>query len=235
MPEIPFRPEDVRQLFEVLQPQTVVVGGQALAFWVSAYGIPVTEAAISMDADVLGGRDDVGIIAAGMHGLPKYQLRSAISALVGNIRVGRGKGNFISIDVVDGIHGMKIADVRKHGIEVTFGEATVRIMHPLDVLESRAANYAGLPEKQTPEGLNQLRLAVEVARRYLEEARKEETLIEAAEIIARIHRLYSGKAAIRSSGIDFLSPLDVLASRVFSTSAGRKFADIRLPQLMART
>lgn len=234
MPEIPFRPEDVRQLFDILQPKTVVVGGQALAFWVTAYNIPVTEAAISMDADVLGGRDDVGIIAAGMHGLPKYQLRSAISALVGNIRVGRGNDDFISIDVVDNILGMQAEVVRKHSIAVAFGETTVRIMHPLDILESRAANYAGIPEKQTQEGLTQLRLAVAVAKRFFETVQKEETLINAAEIIARIHKTYSGKAAIRDSGIDLLLPLASLTTRSFSTSAGKNFAAIRLPQLIVK-
>lgn len=234
MPEIPFRPEDVRQLFGVLQPHTVVVGGQALAFWITVYGIPVTQAAISMDADVLGGREDVGIIAAGMHGLPKYQLRSAISVLVGNVRVGRGNDDFISIDVVDDIFGMKAEAVKKRSIAVTFDEATIRIMHPLDVLESRAANYAGIPAKQTPEGLTQLRLAVAVAKRFFETLRKEETLIDAAEIIAHIHRIYSGKAAIRSSGIDLLSPLESLKTRDFATEAGKNFFAIRLPQLTRR-
>ncbi len=232
LPEIPFTPEDVRQLCEQLRSGTVVVGGQALAFWVAAYGIQVEQAAISMDADVLGRREDVGIIAAGMHGLPKYQLRSAISALVGNIRVGRGQGDFISIDVVDGVFGLQTGTVARRGIEVSFGEFAVRIMHPLDVLESRAANYAGLPEKQTPEGLRQLQLALAVAGKFLEQARQEDTLIEAAEIIARIHTVYSGKAAIRNAGIDLRVPLDVLRNCGFTSERGKKFAAIRLPQLL---
>lgn len=210
-----------------------MVGGQALAFWVSAYGVPVTQAAISMDADILGGRTDVGTIAAGMRGQPKYQLRSAISALVGNIRVGRGNDDFISIDVVDRIHGMNAEAVRKRSVEVAFPEFTVRIMHPLDVLESRAANYAGLPEKQTPEGFNQLGLALAVASGFIETVKNEEILIDAAEIIARIHKVYSGKAVIRKSGIDLLLPLEVLKQRVFKTEGGKKFAKLRLPQLIA--
>ncbi|MEW6513539.1 MAG: hypothetical protein AB1443_06010 [Pseudomonadota bacterium] len=162
-------------------------------------------------------------------------MRSAISALVGNIRVGRGNDDFISIDVVDDILGMKAEEVRKRSIAVAFGAVTARIMHPLDVLESRAANYAGIPEKQTPEGLTQLRLAIDVATRFLDTVRKEETLIDAAEIIARIHKVYSSKAAIRHAGIDLLLPLESLKTRSFSTEAGKNFAAIRLPQLMAKS
>lgn len=52
-----------------------MVGGQALAFWVSRYGVELPSdvliGAISDDADFLGTRKDVIDIARGIHGTPE--------------------------------------------------------------------------------------------------------------------------------------------------------------------
>ena len=52
------------------------MGGQALAFWVNRYGVKLPETligAISDDADILGTRRDVTLIAQQAHGQAQFQ------------------------------------------------------------------------------------------------------------------------------------------------------------------
>ncbi len=50
--------------------------------------------------------------------------------------------------------------------------ATIRILHPLDVLVSRLRNLQTLPSKQNPVGAAQARLAIHVVRAFIEDILK---------------------------------------------------------------
>ena len=69
---------------------TVLVGGQALVYWVDRYGISVPPArlteGITSDADLLGDRSIVSRLADGVRGKASYPSQHAITALVGQVQ-----------------------------------------------------------------------------------------------------------------------------------------------------
>jgi hypothetical protein len=79
-------------------------------------------------------------------------------------------------------------------------------MHPLDVLQGRLENVHGLPVKQDEHGVAQLRLAVEMARKFVSDIGSQEATV-------------TGKAA-RPVALRHLARIEGLAL----SDAGRKVA-----------
>jgi hypothetical protein len=147
----------------------VLVGGQALAYWMAIYDVPFPQsAAVTIDADFLTVSADDGDIvinvASAIGGISKVNPAHVMSALVGTVEKALGGGQFVSFDFIFKVFGMGEAGVRKRSHAVEMLGATVRVMDPLDVLESRLKNLYALPEKQTTNGVDQLRCAIEVMR-----------------------------------------------------------------------
>ena len=97
--------------------------------------------------------------------------RSALSALIGSAVAPTDDGRLYIVDLLHDIVGLDRQDVAANAVPVHVPDSgvTLRVMHPLDVLQSRNANLHLLPEKQDEAGQLQLRLAIEVARAFLEE------------------------------------------------------------------
>jgi hypothetical protein len=165
-------PEVVQRLLAAAGPNLILVGGQALAFWMSRYDVHAPEAFafVSRDMDFLahsaGDKAEVMRLAQVLGGQAVIPHEKALTALVGQaVRSLDGK-QYINVDVVFKIYGANTELVRKAAVDVNDADLLFRVMHPMDVLKSRLDNLYGLKEKQTPLGQVQLEAAIRVAQRF---------------------------------------------------------------------
>jgi hypothetical protein len=103
-------------------------------------------------------------------------------------------------------------------------------MHPLDVLMSRIKNLEVLPEKRTPHGEAQARLAVDVAAGFFRELAASAPARELLNAIERVIDIALDPGALKIHaryGIDPLSAIPVSSVR------SREFLDKRWPRVLA--
>jgi hypothetical protein len=166
----------VLRVLQAAGEDVVLVGGQALAFWMDRFGIrqPGDLPAVSRDVDFFT-RDAANTaplraFAQAIRGRANALPPEAITALVGNAVAAAGEDSVYNVDLLHSVVGLTRAEIDDNAVRVRIGGVPhpVRVMHPLDVLQSRSANLHELREKQDDLGRLQLRLAIEVARCFLE-------------------------------------------------------------------
>lgn len=168
--------ELVDRVIDSASSDVVLVGGQALAYWMDYYRIahPTNLPAISRDVDFFT-RDPANAapltrFARAIRGRKEVLPASAISALVGSAIAPAGDERIYNVDLLHSVVGIERADVEAKAVDVTLpGGKAIRIMHPLHVLQSRNANLHKLVEKQDDMGQLQFSLAIGVARAFLEQ------------------------------------------------------------------
>lgn len=170
-----YMPRDlVDRVIDSASPDVVLVGGQALAYWMDYYRItpPTNLPAISRDVDFFT-RDPANSaplagFSRAIHGRKEVLPASAISALVGSAIAPAEDDRIYNVDLLHTVVGIERADVEAKAVIVTLPSGKVlRIMHPLHVLQSRNANLHKLAEKQDDMGELQFSLAIGVARAFL--------------------------------------------------------------------
>ena len=165
-------PEVVQRLLAAAGPHLILVGGQALAFWMSRYDVSAPEAFafVSRDMDFLtrsaGDKEEVIRLAKILGGRAVIPHERALTALVGQAVRPLDDAQYINVDVVFKIYGANAELVRKAAVDVNDADLMFRVMHPMDVLKSRLDNLHGLKEKQTALGQAQLEAAIRVAQRF---------------------------------------------------------------------
>lgn len=229
--EIAFGAEQLRNLLSGVGRNAVLVGGQALAFWVDYYRIEMDDAlpAVSKDADFLGDRSLVEKISRASGGHASFPPRKAMTALVGQVTIELANDQFLNVDVLHKIVGVRADSVKRRAEEVDLDGMKFKIMHPIDVLQSRIWNLATLKDKQNEPGVLQASLAVRVARRYIAaiagDKDNEKLALKAVEKVVDIAKSSAGRRAT-SFGIDFLSAIPVRSIR------SEEFRRIRWPRLL---
>lgn len=166
--------EMVQRVLESAGSDLVLVGGQALAYWMEYYGIDLDEVRVNpvtRDVDFYtrnaANTAPVHRFASAIGGTAEILGRRSITALVGTA-VADLQGRKVNVDVIHSVVGIKKEAVEQNAVEVTLGSGKIiRVMHPLDVLASRNVNLHKLVDKQNQEGAMQLQLAVLVVREYL--------------------------------------------------------------------
>lgn len=171
-------PELVQRVLESAPSDVVLIGGQALAYWMGYYDIHApgsTAPAISRDVDFFtpsaANTDPLRQFARAIRGRAEVSHISALSALIGSAVAPAEEGRVYNVDLLHDVVGLDRARIEANAVCVPVPGTSVmiRLMHPLDVLQSRNANLHVLTEKQDATGQLQFRLAIEVARAYLEE------------------------------------------------------------------
>lgn len=171
-------PELVQRVLESATGDVVLVGGQALAFWMDYYGIEspaIMAPAVSRDVDFFtrdaANIDPLAQFAAALGGRAELSNARALSALIGSaVAPAEEEGRVYNVDLIHQVIGIDRDSVEANAVtvQVAGSDVAIRVMHPLDVLQSRNANLHMLAEKQDAMGQWQLRLAIDVARKYLE-------------------------------------------------------------------
>jgi hypothetical protein len=231
--QVPLTPEYVDAVLSAVENRGVLVGGQALAVWVSIFDLDIHRsgsAPISIDADFLGDRGLVEQIHNNIPGsTAKLQLRSAISSLIGVVEIPLPDDKFMAIDVIDMVPPLTEEHVFKRAVPLSTPDGKrFLVLHPMDLLTSRAYNLRNFKEKQNANGIEQLQMSLRVVFTYLSSALtdggKQRQVLKIIEEIARLAKGPSGATA-KAYGIDFLTamPLELIDNEAFQT--------IRRPQL----
>lgn len=164
----------VDEILKVAGPSLVMVGGQALAFWLDHYGlshgVEDLGGPITRDVDFLASSptdtDAVKRLARSLRGEASFPSRHAITALVGQaIRLVDAESVW-NVDVLHKVIGNDACAIFDESAVSDLGDGvTLRVMNPLHVLKSRMDNLYLLREKQTSLGVAQLRCAIKVVQR----------------------------------------------------------------------
>ncbi len=107
-------------------------------------------------------------------------------------------GSVKQVNFLASVAGLVTEDVRKRALEMEVPEiGRLRVMHPVDVFDSRIQNLALIPAKQTPAGVSQANLAIDVARAFIRAEIVERGERKALPLLERIAEFAKDSGAIR--------------------------------------
>jgi hypothetical protein len=234
--EAPLTPEDVRQILRICAPRALLVGGQALAFWADHFQVerPTTlVSGVTSDADFIG--DSALAKDLGRH----LGWRVWIPALddstpqTGKVTQRTKGGGVKQVDFLSGVAGLTTKDLVRRAIEMEIPEiGALRVLHPIDVLDSRIQNLHLLPEKRTEAGIAQARLAVDVARAYIRREVGTRGERVGLKLLERVAEIASDIAAVRVFVLYGIDPLEAVPLADFRTTSA--LHKVRWPQIVAR-
>lgn len=176
--EVPPPQEVIDELLKVAGPSLVMVGGQALAFWMARYqlvhDVPDLGGSITRDVDFLArsptDHEAVKRLALTLGGQVVIPDRNQLTALVGQAIRQVDENNVWNVDVIFRLIGNDARSIFAEAAETDLGEGwTLNVMNPLHVLKSRLDNLYVLRDKQNSLGEAQLRCAIEVVQRFQRE------------------------------------------------------------------
>lgn len=221
--EAPFDQATLEAFLRSMPAEMILVGGQALAFWMNRYGVQSDGAVISNDGDTLGTVKQADRLAEALRATLLVPAPEELTSLVAQLRIPVAEGTVRNIDVLHLLYttnGLKKSNeftrrVQRNAVTVQLEPGlALRIMHPLDVLESRAHNAVGLLEEKGEHVVTQARWAIEVARLAL----KRLALAPAADTkrigvhVQRVFRLWKSSVGQRLWSEHELCVLDAVDS-----------------------
>jgi hypothetical protein len=216
-----FSPPDLDLLFKAISKienpgNIVLVGGQSLSFWVDHYDIPIPTTDtpyLTQDADFLAGKNDALAISELLGGQIKLATLDDNTPNIATLVFRGSTGNKLLIDFLGIIVGVDEGEIRKLAVPVERGEWHLNILHPILCLKSRISNLCQLPSKRNKNGIEQARVAVDVAKHYIRDRINEGSVRAALKTANQIAELAQSRAGLyvwEKYGIDVLESIDPL-------------------------
>ncbi|MEJ8854443.1 hypothetical protein WKW79_07680 [Variovorax robiniae] len=242
--EEPLDAATVDLLLSNLGTDMVLVGGQALAFWMDRYGIGSGGADISNDGDVLGNVGRAHDLAEALRARLIVPPATARTAIVGQIRLPTDEGKARNIDVLHKLFtnsGLRKSSeftkrVIQDAVEVEWRRGKfIRVMDPFDVLQSRVENAVGLIDDKGLHVLTQAVWAIAVARAALLKLASHPQVGD--RLGKRIQSIYGlatsqvGKRLLDEHDIEVLDAVDVDALRAIAPSHDRQLDNVQSARL----
>jgi hypothetical protein len=233
--EAPLTPEDVQKILSICSPRGLLVGGQALAFWADHLQV---ERPANLVSGVTADADFIGDSALAKDLARRLGWQLWIPALddstpqTGKVTHRTKSGQVKQVDFLSGVVGLTTKDLVRRAIEMEMPDiGRLRVIHPLDVLDSRIQNLHVLPEKRTDAGIAQARLAVDVVRAFIR--REVATRDERAglKLLERVADIASDIAAVRIFLLFGIDPLKAVPLEDFRTTSA--LHKVRWPQIVA--
>ena len=230
------RPEDAALLIgQTRSDNTVLIGGQAVAFWIRYFKIHAPLPALTVDIDYLGTKAEAKRASARLK--LRHTLRIATfddhtpnSALLSVNLAGYPEP--VLIDYLTSIVGVESKAIEKSAVVVEFEGEPLRILHPLQLLQAKIWNLYRLEQQRTPEGIEQARLAIAIAAAFIEQAdMKQRELLNAIEAIGRFAATLPARFAADKYGLDCLTA--VAATVLRKGILPENFHGKRWPQILA--
>jgi hypothetical protein len=217
---------------------TVLVGGQAVMLWAAYFGLEPSRASLTSDVDFVGTSAEARRLSAAMklpHDIAIASLDDATpNSAVLSVRLA-GYEQPIIVDFLSAVAGIEADAVQKSAVTIRYEGTDLRVMHPLDCLQSKLANLHLLASKRTPEGIEQASLAVRIAAAFIERTIGESSdARQALKAIEKVASIAQGRAALyckRHLGIDARQALP--EAKIGSSRLPRKFLELRWPRLRA--
>jgi hypothetical protein len=230
------KPQDAAALVaQTRSEKAVLVGGQAVAFWARYFGIRPRLPALTGDIDYLASTAEAKRISARLKFPHKLKVASlddhTPNSAVISVEM-RGYPEPVLIDYLASIIGMKSEALEKSAVVIEFGGEPIRVLHPLHLLQSKIWNLYRLEGKRTPEGIEQARLAIEIAATFIERAKMpQRELLNAIEAIGRFAATVPARFAAERFRLDCLKAIPESVFRKGVLPA--EFHNRRWPQIVA--
>jgi hypothetical protein len=237
MEEIALTEAEIDEILQGCGTKALLVGGQALAFWAQHFQIApagVLASHVTYDVDFVGGLTTARELAKQLKSAG-WRLHAATfdDATVQTAKLSkRVEGEGIKqVDFLSGIAGLNTERIQSRAVLIRLaGGELLKVLHPLDVLESRLQNLALLPSKRNPHGVAQAKLAVEMAGAFLQQcvrAGSKGTVLQAIERVFDIAQNKRLAPVFHDHGFDLLAivPADEVTSEPFRAK--------RWPQIQA--
>ncbi len=215
-------PEEVRKILSICSPTGLLVGGQALAFWADHLQVERPASLISgvtADADFIG---DAALATALGRSLGWHTWIPSLddsTPQTGKVTHRTRNGAVKQVDFLSGVVGLTTKDLARRAIEMDIPDiGRLRVIHPVDVLDSRIQNLHLLPEKRNDAGIAQGRLALGVARAFItrEVATRGERI--GLKLLERIAEIATDIAAVRIFLLYGIDPLEAVPLEQFRTT-----------------
>jgi hypothetical protein len=226
-------PNEVREILAQCGPHALLVGGQALALWAAMYEVvppKVLAASISSDADFIGNAALARKLGDALKGWDFWQSKLD-DATPQTAKLTRTVGDGVKqVDFLGAIAGLDTAAVQSRAVVVTLDSGVeLRVLHPLDVLESRLQNLLLIPEKRHAEGIAQAHLSVRISHAFLVRRIEEgATFRVVLDAIERIGQIATNK---RLTGVLLDYEVDILSAVPIEKVAHPGFRKKRWPQI----
>jgi hypothetical protein len=229
-------PEEMAAMIEVCGPEGVLVGGQALAFWADHFEVPrpvpLIEA-VSADVDFIGGSALAQKLARALGWKAWIPALDDTTFQTGKVTLKLKDGSVKQADFLSGVAGLTTRDVVRRAIEIEVPRlGRIRVMHPVDVLDSRIQNLHLLPAKRNEAGFAQGGLAVAVVAAFMREVVQEQGERAALKLLERVAEIASEFASVRVFLLYGVDPLAAVPISEFRTTAALHAK--RWPQLVAQ-
>ena len=227
---------------ERIADSVVVVGGQAVNFWAELYAprVPTIEREApftSKDIDFCGDVRAVRICAERLAGTSRIATMDDVTPNTGVVTFADDAGVKRTIDFLDAPLGLRAEEVHRMAIPAEILDAAgkpagppFRIMHPVQVMESRVHNAMTLPGYDSPAALKQLRLSVICAREFIRDMIDSDRFRVALTLNERVFTFClkdrDGREVHAKHGVD---PFDAVITDDDRLPA--RFRDTRYPQM----
>jgi hypothetical protein len=227
--------EEVRKILSICSPAGLLVGGQALAFWADHLQV---ERPVSLLSGVTADADFIGDAALATALGKRLGWETWIPSLddstpqTGKVTHRTKSGEVKQVDFLSGVVGLTTKDLARRAIEMDVPDiGRLRVIHPVDVLDSRIQNLHLLPEKRNDAGIAQARLALGVARAFIvrEVATRGERV--GLKLLERIAEMAADIASVRVFLLYGIDPLEAVPLEQFRTTTALHKA--RWPQILA--
>lgn len=234
--EEPLTPQEVQTILRICSPRGLLVGGQALAFWADHLQVKRPAnlvSGVTADADFIGDAALAKTLGKRLGWKTWIPSLDDATPQTGKVTHRLQKGSVKQVDFLSGVVGLTTKDLVRRAVDMQIpGIGHLRVMHPIDVLDSRIQNLHMLPEKRTDAGVAQARLSVEVARAFIHVELATGTERAGLKLLERVADIAGDIAAVRVFLLYGIEPLDAVPLEDFRlTSALHK---VRWPQIRAQ-
>jgi hypothetical protein len=128
--------------------------------------------------------------------------------------------------------GLTTKDLVRRAREIDVPEiGRLRVMHPIDVLDSQIQNLDILPQKRTAAGVAQARLAVDVVREFIRQEVAAGGQRQGLKLVERVAEIAQDIGAVRVFLLHAIDPLKGVPQGDFRST--RAFREKRWPQIVA--
>jgi len=204
-------------------------------YWTGHFGIKSKLSTFTDDIDYLGTKAEARRASARLRIPHKLKIatfddNTPSSALI--LVDLAGYPDPVLIDFLASIIGVETKAIEKSAVVVEFEGEPLRVLHPLHLLQSKISNLYRLEAKRNVEGIEQARLAIEIAAAYVQQMIPDQrTTLKAVEAIGRFAATTAARFAADTYGLDCLKAVPDSALR--KGALPEKFLEKRWPQILA--
>jgi hypothetical protein len=169
--EAPLTDRELRRILKICAPHGLLVGGQALAFWADRLDVSrpaALESGVTADADFIGDASLAQRLGRELGWKTWLPTLDDASPQTGKVTRTLPDGTIKQVDFLSGVAGLTTKDLNRRAVELVVPNiGRLRVLHPVDVLDSRIQNLRLIPAKRNQAGLAQAQLAIDVVRTYI--------------------------------------------------------------------